>query len=284
MVPNAVAAVGALTGCAPAPFAVQRTSVKFLGNMEKVSWYSPTTDGKPAANELFPPVTYNFLQAAIYRLKLSDFPGRPNVILYPTLEVVPANAKTATFLAHSAVPVSITEDDLDQVQAGNFVVKVIYLPDPNFQDLAATGPDEVVSSRLEPGVNPIEEAHRRGQILLVVRLGNINLEAPNTPAMNAPPPQPPAVSQAPAMGMPPAMAGRMVPFGGMMGRPGMPGAGLPGLQPPPSMLPPAMPPTSGPAAAAPTGDQPTGPGIPIGAAPRTGAVIQTSYSPNSPAR
>jgi len=67
-------------------------------------------------------------------------------------------------------------------------VKVIYLPDPQFQDLAATGPSEVVSSRLEPGVDPLAEACRRGSILLVLRMGNIHLELPHTPAMDAPGP------------------------------------------------------------------------------------------------
>ena len=43
------------------------------------------------------------------------------------------NAKTTTFLAHSAVPIRFTEEDLEQVAAGNFIVKVIYLPDPQFQ-------------------------------------------------------------------------------------------------------------------------------------------------------
>ena len=60
----------------------------------------------------------------------------------------------------------------EQAAAHNFVVKVIYLPDPQYQDLAATGPDEVVSSRLEPGVDPIVEAKRRGSILAIIRLGN----------------------------------------------------------------------------------------------------------------
>src|SRR5262249_57167637 len=120
------------------------------------------------------------------------------------LEVVPCNAKTATFLAHAAVPVKFTEEDFEQVAAGNFIVKVIYLPDPQFQDLAATGPDEVVSSRLEPGVDPVAEAKRRGSILAVVRLGDINLEAPNTPAMDAPPRMPPAHGLPPVHGLPPA--------------------------------------------------------------------------------
>ena len=95
---------------------------------------------------------------------------------------------------------------------------MIYLPDPQFQDLAATGPDEVVSSRLEPGVDPIAEAHRRGSILCVVRLGNIDLEAPNTPAMDAPSPymlRGGAPMPGPAMGPGAGGPGPMVPYGFM---------------------------------------------------------------------
>ena len=117
------------------------------------------------------------------------------------------------------MPISFTEEDFEQVAAGNFVVKVIYLPDPQFQDLASTGPDEVVSSRLEPGVDPIAEAHRRGSILLVVRLGNIDLEAPNTPAMDAPSPYQQKVMLPPAM----MMGNGMMPPGMMP--PGMMTAG-----------------------------------------------------------
>src|SRR5207249_2970786 len=91
---------------------------------------------------------------------------------------------------------TFTADDFEQVRAGNYVVKVIYLPYPQFQDLAVAVPGEVVSTRLEPGADPIAEALQRGSILLVVRLGNIDLEAPGTPAMDAPspgaPPQQPA--------------------------------------------------------------------------------------------
>ena len=217
--PGAVNAMGALTGggAPSAPMPVQRTEVRFIEPAGmKISWFAPGADGRPGFNSQYleSPGRYNFLQAAIYRLKLSEVPNRPGVELYPTLEVVPSTGKTNTFLAHSSVPVSFTEEDFQQVAAGNFVVKVVYLPDPQFQDLAtAGGLDEVVSSRLEPGVDPIAEAQRRGSILLIVRLGNIDLEAPNTPAMDAPPgggmrmPVPPQMMQGgPGMG-------RMVPYG-----------------------------------------------------------------------
>jgi hypothetical protein len=230
--PGAVAAVGALTG-GVSPYPAQRSEVRFTGpNGMRISWFAPTPDGKAGFGQQYleAPGRYNFLQAAVYRLKLNDIPNRPGVELYPTLEVVPGTAKTATFLAHSAVPVTFTEEDFNQVASGNYLVKVVYLPDPQFQDLAVTGTDEVISSRLEPGVDPIAEAHRRGSILLVVRLGNIDLEAPNTPAMDAPspfaqrPPLPPAA-------LPPGAPNRMT-------LPGMPQ--MPAI--PPSLLPPGRPP------------------------------------------
>src|SRR6185369_4044654 len=238
--PGAVAAIGALRD-GPGPFCASRTSVRFAGpNGMKVQWYVPGADGKP---ELLPqaleaPGRYNFLQAAIYRLKLSNIPGRPGLELYPTLEVVPANNKTSTFLAHSSVPLTFTQEDFDQVAAGNYLVKVVYLPNPQFQDLAIAGPNEIVSSPLEPGADPIAEALQRGSILLVVRLGNIDLEAPNTPPIDAPGPYKPFAPPTFGMGMPPGAMG----MGGppMMG-PGMSGPGMGMMMPGPGMVPPGMP-------------------------------------------
>ena len=64
------------------------------------------------------------------------------------------------------------------LDGGNFVTKVIYLPDPRFQELAVSGVETLVSTRLEPGIDPILEADKRGTILLIVRLGAIDLEMP----------------------------------------------------------------------------------------------------------
>ena len=123
------------------------------------------------------PSRYNFPQGAIYRLKLSSIPGRPGVELYPTLEVGPVMPRTEAFLAHNAIPVQFTPEDFDQVLSGNFVTKVIYLPDPEYQELALAGVETLVSTRLDPGVDPIVEADRRGAILAIVRLGNKDLQA-----------------------------------------------------------------------------------------------------------
>jgi hypothetical protein len=229
---GAVAAVGALTGSSPYPFPTKRTEVRFVGpERMRVSWNGTTPDGRPAVGHIEVPGRYNFVQGALYRLKLSDIPSLPGVDLYPTLEVIPANARTEAFLAHSAVPVSFTNEDFEQVQAGNYLIKVIYLPNPQFQDLAAAGPDEIVSSRLEPGADPIAEAHRRGNILLVVRLGNIDLELTNSPPLDAPSPFGHGHAMVP--GMPGSAVASDMPNLTMPGGPGVPMMGQP--LPPPQM-------------------------------------------------
>jgi hypothetical protein len=246
--PGAVAAVGANAMPQANRFPSRRTEVGFVAPYGmKVSWFAPTPDGRAgfAQNHIDAPGRYNFIQGAVYRLKLTDLQNRPGVELYPTLEVVPSNLKTDAFLAHSAVPVSFTNEDLDQVAAGNYLVKVIYLPDPQYQDLAVAGPEEVVSSRLEPGVDPIAEAYRRGSILLVIRLGNIDLELANSPAMDAPGQN---GQRAPAQGMPHGMMPHgMLPPGMQMPPMGMPNMQMPGqpsgaiMGAPAMQLPPSQP-------------------------------------------
>ncbi len=122
------------------------------------------------------PGRYNFPQGAIYRLKLTDIPGYPGVELYPTLEVAPTVPRTEAFIAHNFIPFQLTDDDFKQVLSGNFVTKVIYLPDAEYQELALAGVETLVSTRLDPGVDPIVEADRRGSILAIIRLGNKDLQ------------------------------------------------------------------------------------------------------------
>jgi hypothetical protein len=168
--------------------------------------------------QLTVPARYNFMQGYIYRLKLTDIPGRPAVQLYPTIEVAPSTPATDAYLTHNPIPVQFTAEDFDQViDGGNFVTKVIYLPDPKYQELAIQGVETLVSTRLEPGVDPILEADKRGTILLIIRLGAIDLEMPGgAPAVVAPA----------NAGGPPATSNLVLPPGsvppGVMSMPGGP--------------------------------------------------------------
>ena len=161
---------------APRPAAPPTTQVRFVGpDGMHIGWLIPTGY---AENQLVTPARYNFFQGGTYRLKINNIPGREGLTLYPTLQVYPGHPNTEAYLTHNSVPMQLTEEDLEQVESNNFVTKVIYLPDAKFQELAIANVETLVSTRLNPGVDPIQEADKRGTIMAVLRMGNMDLEMP----------------------------------------------------------------------------------------------------------
>lgn len=159
-------------------FQTRATQVRFVGpNGVQIGWKIP---GGYAENQVVAPGKYNFRQGATYRLKMKNIAGRDGMVIYPTLQVYPSHPATDAYLYHNCVPIELTDEDLDQVESNNFVTKVIYLPDARFQELAIAGVETLVSTRLDPGVDPVAEAERRGTIMVVVRLGNMDLEMPES--------------------------------------------------------------------------------------------------------
>jgi hypothetical protein len=138
--------------------------------------YDTIGDGSFGSEPLFVPGRLEFPQGGIFRLKLTGIKGLEGVELYPTLEVAAGSARTAAYLAHNAIPIQFTVEDFNFALGGNFVTKVIYLPDPEFQGDALAGVGVMSSNRLEPGLDPIVEADRRGAILAIVRIGNKDIE------------------------------------------------------------------------------------------------------------
>jgi hypothetical protein len=168
------------------------------------------------SDPLVTPGRYDFAQGAIYRLKLTNIPGHEGAELYPTIEVGPETPRTSAYLAHNAVPFVLTDEDFSQVLRGNFVTKVVYLPDAEYQELAVAGVETLVSTRLDPGVDPVVEADRRGSILAIVRIGNKDLQTSSGVALT---------------GGSPGGDGSAIPVSHMTPL-GMPQGGNPGMVPP----------------------------------------------------
>lgn len=279
--PGAVAAFGAMTGGmggGTGAIANGRASIKFTGPAGmKITWQVPGGGFSDESSGLTAPKEYNFAQGQVYRLRLTQIlPNFPGKSFYPTLEVSGANPKSLKFLAHSSVPVTFTNDDFDHALAGNMVVKVVYLPDRDNQEFLTVigGIEEVNSTRLPPGTDPVAEAQRKGTVLAIVTLGNIDLENRASPAMTAPVPggvMPPGVMMLPPGAMPPPGA---VPVGPGMGLPpgAMPLPGGPGVG-----LPPGVSGVGGPVA-------PTRPGVTLPSAPTapTGPVAPGPIAPGAP--
>lgn len=223
----------------PPPALVTTSQIAFVGPEGMMVHWDAYSPGQFDSEPLVVPGRVNFGQTAIYRLKLTNVPGRPGVELYPTIEIGPATPRTAPYLTHNPIPFQLTEEDFDQVLTGNFVTKVIYLPDAQFQELALAGVETLVSTRLDPGVDPIVEADRRGTIMAIIRVGNIDLEVPGGGAGGPLPLNCPMPCGMPGLAGPPIDGGPMMASAGMIAgmtgpQYGMPMTGTPiGLPGPP---------------------------------------------------
>jgi biopolymer transport protein ExbD len=114
------------------------------------------------------PCRFTFEKPGTYRLKLTNIPNHPGLELYPTVEVYPSTAKTATFLTHAAIPVEFTEEEIDKAVKGKLATTAVCLHQDGDQAFAVTG--------RPTNMDTVGLAKEKGPILLVVRLGSIDLE------------------------------------------------------------------------------------------------------------
>lgn len=161
-----------------------RSAVRFSGPTGmRVSWFVGEAFHD---RDLTAPASFNFVQGETYRLRLTGITKYPNAKFYPTLEVCAQTERVAVFLVHNVIPVTFTDSELATAAEGRLVVKAVYLPGVPGAE-SATTTDEV--SSLRPGMSgdPVSAASSRGTLLAVIRLGNVDLENPHSPALNAPP-------------------------------------------------------------------------------------------------
>jgi RNA polymerase sigma factor (sigma-70 family) len=112
------------------------------------------------------PCRLTFDRPGQYRLELTDIPKHAGLVLYPTVEVLPATAKTTEYLAHAAIPVAITDEDLELVAADRLATRFIALSEETKEPPVSIRGDEAA----------VEAAKKKGTLLLILRLGSIDLD------------------------------------------------------------------------------------------------------------
>ncbi len=100
-----------------------------------------------------------------------------SAVLAGRLDLYPADKYSFTFLRDNVIPIEITEDDI-RAAWNSGLIKVIYLPDAEPGEPAPSAVETIVASSAEDIEDPIQEADRRGTILLVLRLAKNHSELP----------------------------------------------------------------------------------------------------------
>jgi biopolymer transport protein ExbD len=146
------------------------TQVRFIGPAGmQVNW---TPHDSLLSGPVTVPERIDVTRDGTLPLRFTDIPGRDGLIVDGELELRAVGQAVSTFLNRNAVPMEITDEDLDQVVAGNHVIKVVYVPDGKQGESGSSGIEVLVSTRLEAGVDPLDVAHHRGTILAVLWLGD----------------------------------------------------------------------------------------------------------------
>jgi len=117
------------------------------------------------------PVKVGLLIAPVYRLRVTDIPYHEGEEVYPTIEVIDRTYPPAGQAWRFPIPIELTLEDLELALDGRFVIRVIYIEDPDF---ALPGPDDPLHQRwidAGPGNDPLKLADEIGRPVAILRMG-----------------------------------------------------------------------------------------------------------------
>ncbi|MDB5336638.1 MAG: hypothetical protein JWN70_2257 [Planctomycetaceae bacterium] len=111
------------------------------------------------------------------QLQLSNIPyqtgARPFVtIMFPTLA-----ASVRDYALLNRIPLQITDEEITRAHAGKPVAKVLYLPDPDPSTPTSSGAQVINDSQVDSKLDFVEEAHKLGDVLAIVRMSNIRMQS-----------------------------------------------------------------------------------------------------------
>ena len=126
----------------------------------------PQGDGKGLA-------TFGLKVGVGYKLRVSNLPDRPEVELFPVIEIVghlhrPAKIDPAKF------PIRVVfapEDLFDAADRGRLITQVVYLEDPDQALPVRMARDEPSSVMLNPAEEPLKVGAALGRVMAIVRIG-----------------------------------------------------------------------------------------------------------------
>jgi len=107
----------------------------------------------------------------VYRTRITHIPGHAGFEVYPSIEVIDRLHPPEGLEDRFPIPIEITQEDLDRVIAGEFVVRVVYLEDPTLALPQAQNGDSQRSSDVGAGDDPLIAADRLGRPMAIVRIG-----------------------------------------------------------------------------------------------------------------
>jgi hypothetical protein len=126
----------------------------------------------------------------VYRLQVTNIPNNDGVDIYPTVELVDRLYPPPGLALRFAIPIELTQEELELAAGGAFVTRVIYVEDPqNALPVARRAKGEQPWMEAPAGEDPLVTADRNGRPVAILRIGSRDTRqnGPSGRAFDAPP-------------------------------------------------------------------------------------------------
>lgn len=116
-------------------------------------------------------VRVGMLIGQVYRLRVMKIPRRPGAEVFPTIEVIDRLYAPQGQQRRFAIPVELTQADMELALEGKYVTRVIYLEDPRSALPVSDDPQAQNWFEAGPGRDPLAMADVLGRPVAILRLG-----------------------------------------------------------------------------------------------------------------
>jgi len=117
------------------------------------------------------PLRAGFLIGQVYRLRVASIPGNPGVEVFPSVEIIDRLYAPAGQQIRFAIPIELTQEDLELARDGKFVTRVVYLEDPNRALPVRDDPGVQNWFDIGPRRDPLAAADALGRPVAIIRMG-----------------------------------------------------------------------------------------------------------------
>lgn len=157
------------------------------------------------------PADVGLLVGTVYRLRITNIPYNSGQELFPTIEMIDRLYTPRGQERRFAIPIELSQEDLELALNGRFVTRVIYLEEPDAALPAATRADSPNWFEVGAGRDPLAVADALGRPVAILRMGGRVPDANEIGSVGflyGPPPAlkfpPPAALQVPPKTLSPA--------------------------------------------------------------------------------
>ncbi len=108
----------------------------------------------------------------VYRIQVTEIPHQPGWDIYPTVELIDRVYPPVGQEVRFAIPIVISQDDMQQALGGNLVTRVIYLEDPQTALPIADSPGQQRDFDIMPNQDALDVADSLGRPVAIIRYGS----------------------------------------------------------------------------------------------------------------